>query len=235
MNSIFKLKHFQIVQNQKVHKVGTDAFILGALLKLESPKQILDVGCGTGILSLICAQKFSEAQIHAIDICKESIEICKLNFNQSLWTERLDCLETSFLNYSTELKFDCIISNPPFYIENTLSPLASRVQQRNSISLDLRAFLNQSKKLLHQDGIIWLIIPSTRSNELKKITQQIDLSISHEIVVNGQPEKPNRVVFGLRNQKIIRRRIKELTIRDSNGNYTNQYKVLTMELHDRKI
>ena len=86
----FHFKHFSVQQSHSSLKVGTDAMVLGAIAEANSPRTILDIGTGTGVLALMMAQKFSEASIKAIDIDDSSLKDCVANFQHSPWRDR-DC------------------------------------------------------------------------------------------------------------------------------------------------
>lgn len=109
----FNFKHFSIEQNDAVLKVGTDAFVLGAFFTAHNPKRILDIGAGTGVLSLIAAQKFTNALIDAVEIDEESSVLAQRNFENSPWANRLVVHKTSIQDFSTSQNYDLIVSNPP--------------------------------------------------------------------------------------------------------------------------
>ena len=126
-------------------KVNTDGVLLGAWLTIpQNTVRVLDIGTGTGVISLIIAQKLSSVHlssniktsegknssffIQAIDIDNPSVEEANYNFSQSPWAEHLMALEISlqkFLNVQSE-KFDLIVSNPPYFIDSLKAPSARR-------------------------------------------------------------------------------------------------------------
>src|SRR4051794_22993532 len=99
-------------------KVCTDACIFGAFVARQianrnlAVSNILDIGTGTGLLSLMLAQKMTAA-IDAIEIDKAAFEQAKQNFEQSPWKSRLTIINTDARHFNPGNKFDCIISNPP--------------------------------------------------------------------------------------------------------------------------
>jgi tRNA1Val (adenine37-N6)-methyltransferase len=90
--SVFRFKYFQLEQSNTVHKVGTDALVLAAFVNAKKPKNILDVGCGTGVLSLLMAQKFPDATIHGIDIQEENILLTAKNITNSPFQNRITAI-----------------------------------------------------------------------------------------------------------------------------------------------
>ena len=85
----FRFQQFSIQQSKNVFRVGTDGVLLGALCSLSSPNNILEVGTGSGLISLMLAQRESSAEILAIDINSEAIELAGINFKNSPFSDRL--------------------------------------------------------------------------------------------------------------------------------------------------
>ena len=94
-------------------KVGTDSMLLGAFLDAKSNKKGLDIGSGTGVLSLMVAQKNSQIDIDAIEIDELTSKECRYNFEQSPWNDRLRCCNKDFMDFNSSEKYDLIFSNPP--------------------------------------------------------------------------------------------------------------------------
>ena len=75
MNKPFYFKEFTIHQDKTAMKVGTDAVLLGAWCSLETyPDTILDVGSGTGLISLMMAQRSDAETIDAVEIDPNAYE-----------------------------------------------------------------------------------------------------------------------------------------------------------------
>ena len=127
---MFKFKQFSIIQEKSAMKVGTDGVLLGAWTPLiNNPYNILDIGAGTGLLSLMLAQRSYAEQIDAIEIEENAFEECVDNFENSSWGDRLFCYHAGLDEFVEELQevdeatnefemveqYDIIVSNPPFY------------------------------------------------------------------------------------------------------------------------
>ena len=85
----FVFQQFAIQQSKEVFRVGTDGVLLGALVNLQNAQNILEVGTGTGLISLMMAQRNSSAKILALDINEEAVGVSQTNFNNSPFNERL--------------------------------------------------------------------------------------------------------------------------------------------------
>src|ERR1044071_239510 len=127
-NPYFQFKQFTIQQDQCAMKVCTDACILGAWFAAKIPEYstVLDVGSGTGLLMMMLAQK-TRSEIYGIEIDLPSYKQLKENISQNKWKERLKVFPGDARTYAFPVKYDFIITNPPFF-ENDLPAETEREQ-----------------------------------------------------------------------------------------------------------
>lgn len=234
--SIFQFKHFSIQQDSCVHAVGTDSMILGAILISEPTiHNILDIGTGTGVLALMCAQQFSIAKIIGIDTDSKSALLAQLNFKKSKWSHRLTAIHSSLNDFDYSEKFDLVVSNPPFYEESYFSPDKNRNRQRNSESLPLSDLIAQSKKLLSAAGCFWFIVPHKRKHQTEELILENQLFIHRVIKVCGKPDVSSRIIYSIGLIKSNSISQSEITIRNAVGQYSEAYKQLTQNFHNRML
>lgn len=115
MSRPFHFKQFSIRQDHAAMKVGTDAVLLGAWVSHSKAKNILDIGCGTGLLTLMMAQRFENSFITGIEIDPDAMLDAKYNIDNSEWGDRIQLINESISNYTLDSKVDLIITNPPFF------------------------------------------------------------------------------------------------------------------------
>lgn len=231
----FDFKEFSVTQAHSALKVGTDAMLLGAIAHHENPKNILDVGTGTGVLALMLAQKYPNAKIHAIDIDSNSLFDCQENFENSPWAENLSQTIIDFNRFETTTKFDLIISNPPFYQnglkgENERNNLAKH-ESDNLIS----ELIVKSKELLTNHGILWLILPYASSENWIDFAQKNGLYLVENHTISAKTERPKRSVLAFGMEAIAPRKLFELIVRTDSGGYTEEYKMLTKDFHSKEL
>jgi len=168
MSDSFKFKEFTVYQDKCAMKVGTDGVLLGAWAQPKDAYSILDIGAGTGIVSLQMAQRTFAETIDAVEIDAGAFEQTVDNFEQSDWGDRLFCYHTSIQNFVDEVedKYDFIISNPPFFSakfkKNTISE--NRALARHSHKLSFEELLSATSKLLSKTGACAFIIPFESEN-----------------------------------------------------------------------
>jgi tRNA1Val (adenine37-N6)-methyltransferase len=159
-NDFFNFKQFTISQDKCAMKVGTDGVLLGAWTNTNNKNKILDIGSGSGLISLMLAQR-CDAEIYSVEIDENAANQSKENILNSPWSSRLHIVNTSIQKFTieTDHKFDLIVSNPPYFI-NSLKPSANkRVLARHTDSLSHQDILISTTKLLSENGLLAIILP----------------------------------------------------------------------------
>lgn len=219
----FKFKEFKVSHSQSSMKVGVDAVLIGCWAG-KAPKEILEVGCGCGVISLILAQRFSKANILAIDIDNPSVEECKENFENSPWKNRLKVeLKEFSKNLILNNKFDLIISNPPFYRSGIDNPVSRREIARHQSSLSVFSLLHHSSKFLNVGGTIAMIFPTEFLNETLEKAKEEKFYIRKICRVRNNVSKEfKRVLLELSKDSLISKEESDLTMFE-NGEPTEEY------------
>lgn len=233
-NSYFQFKQFRIDQTHSAMKVGTDGVLLGSWASIENSKEILDIGCGTGLISLMVAQRNPQALITAIDISESAIKDTLLNFGASPWNSRLSShnIELSEFVNSTNKKFDHIVCNPPFFNRSLKSESQTKNHARHDDSLPFEMLFEYASKILNNEGLLSIIIPSDRKEESIKMASAHNLFLQRETNVYPKLESvmPKRALleFGLSEKPL---RLSNLYIEKERHIYTDEYKSLTSSFY----
>ena len=214
-------------------KVGTDGVLLGAWCSLENyPKKILDIGTGTGIISLMLAQRSSAISIDGVEIDKSAFEQTVDNFENSDWSDRLYCYNTSFQKFADEsnneaIKYDLIVSNPPFYKEDYITKNISRNKARFSQFLSFKELTQGVSKILSKSGFFSTIIPFKEESAFIGLAQQNSLFLNKLCRVKGN--KNSEIKRCLLTFSFNKKETKEtnLIIENSRHKYTKEYVELT--------
>ena len=230
-NSYFQFKQFTIHQDKCAMKVTTDACLFGAWVVNEvkseksKVKNVLDIGTGTGLLSLMLAQKNSEIKIDAIEIDKEAAEQAKINIESSPWKEQINILQGDAKVFSFEKEFDLIISNPPFYENEIRSATDSKNIAHHSENLTLKELLAVIKDNLGKTGSFFLLLPYKRNEEIKKLLKDHQLNISKILFVRQSVNHDYFRIFikGSLSTWEKETEFDELSICDDKQQYTNDF------------
>jgi tRNA1Val (adenine37-N6)-methyltransferase len=234
MSSAFRFKKFTVSDAGCGMKLGTDAVLLGAYATPPAYGNILDVGCGCGILSLMMAQQSPAATITAIDIDEDACRQAVVNFDASAWSGRLKAQHSSFQDFysSTPLRFDCIISNPPYFQNQLNSPDEKRNTARHTLELSYDDLCTGVAQLLDESGEFWVILPAALQSGFLVASMQNGLYCMKILSIYDKPEKkPGRKVFCLSKNIDRRTETEEIVIRDIRNQFTGEYIDLTGEYY----
>ena len=231
---MFEFKQFSIQQDQCAMKIGTDGILLGAWTSLDkNPESILDIGAGTGILSLQLAQRCQAETLEAIEINEDAFEQCVVNFENSPWGDRLFCFHASAQEFAAEMEeeYDLIISNPPFYSDEYKSNNNKRNTARFTDTLPFRDLAIFAYQFLSEKGIFALILPRKEEENFIALALEVGLFPKRICRVKGNPTsevKRSLMEFTFEKSEIIQ---EELTVEISRHVYTEAYKNLVKDFY----
>ena len=206
-NTFFQCKQFIVHQEHTAMKVCTDACLFGAWLSNEpevlQAKSIMDIGTGTGLLSLMLAQVTKDnTHITAVEIEPNAAAEAKKNVALSPWANNISIVQNSIQAFSktihedgTSPKFDCVVSNPPFFEADLQSPSNEKNLASHSVALPWEELVKEVAQLLLDKGTYYVLIPALRAYTMQKLAAQNGLSLVSEVVVMNAPQqKPFRVM-----------------------------------------
>lgn len=199
--NIFRYRTFDIVQEYAAMKVGTDADLLGTLSL--GGRRILDIGTGTGILSLMLAQRYPDAEIMAIEIDDNAVLDAKANFAASPYAERITLKHISFQDYLKDVAaegkmaatdgegmFDSVVCNPPYFDKSLECKDLGRTRARHSSSLPFRTLVGGAYHLLNDGGAFSVCIPREVLDDFNTEAIISGFYIKHRYEIKTVPEKP---------------------------------------------
>jgi len=224
--SIFKFKQFEVDQTGCAMKINTDGVLIGAMANHHAPKNILDIGTGTGVIALMLAQRFPDAHIHAVEIDGQASETAGRNFQSSVFSDRLSISYIAIEQYNHNEKFDLIVSNPPFFVNDLKNEEIRKGIARHAGEDFFSLLVEKSNSLLADDGQIWLILPVKKADEVISIASQYDLSLAERIHIHSDENKPTfRQVICLKKGKMLLKE-SDFNIYQSLKEHTTTYKEL---------
>ena len=234
-NQYFVFKQFKIDQHDCAMKVGTDGVLLGSWCDITNDNRILDIGAGTGLISLMIAQRNQNAIIDAVEIDESAGRNAERNFSASPWSDRLNLYHTSLQDFNPEIKYNHIVSNPP-YFDNSLKNTDSRkTQARHTDTLSYETLISKSFTLLDTKGRLSLILPVNTENKVEAIVQKENLVILRKITVYGNiGGKAIRYLFEIGRKEDFKTSeciTEDFIIEISRHNYTDQYIDLTKDFY----
>lgn len=229
-NSIFRFKHFFVDQSGATQKIGTDAVLLGAWASLPKGQgRILDVGTGTGVIAMQLAYRFALSHVTAIDISSSAASCAQKNFSSSPFSSRMSVRCVSYQEFSSEEKYDLIVSNPPYFIGSIHSSKPDRELSRNNDFLPFDVLDGRTRELLAPAGRFAVILPVREYGIF--LTKTLMHPVRECFVSSREGEPPRRVMAELVTFPLEREPSQMLAIYDADGNFTAPYKHLTGDFY----
>ncbi|MEG1581295.1 MAG: methyltransferase [Bacteroidaceae bacterium] len=230
-NTYFEFKQFRVNHDQTAMKVGTDGVLLGAWAQHDTPKNILDIGTGSGLVAIMLAQRY-EARILGIDIDTDACLQASKNAKQSPWSERLYIEQADVLTFNPHLTFDLIVCNPPFYENALCSPNQKRTIARCAHVLPFDKLIKKTTALLSQNGTFCVILPCAAVQNFVHLCWINNLHLSRCTHVHTKVGKTaKRSLLSFRTTHITTPILHELLLTGSDHKPTEEYKNLTQDYY----
>jgi tRNA1Val (adenine37-N6)-methyltransferase len=205
-------------------KVCTDACLFGAIVADElKHEQVLDIGAGTGLLSLMYAQKNPSSIIHSVEIDSAAAEQAKGNYRGSVWNKRIEIYNCDVNEFNSDTKYDLILSNPPFFEQDLLSEQENRNAAKHHSTLNLKQLLSVANSKLKTSGFLAVLFPERRLDHFESEAMFAGLHVYRKILVRQTPEHDIfRGILFLK-KETAKPLITEMSIKRTDGHYTAEF------------
>ena len=214
-------------------KVCTDSCVLGAAAEVAGAKRILDIGAGTGLLSLMVAQRASEAQIEAVELDAAAAAQARENFSASPWPERLTLFPVSLQAFgeTAPAPYDVIICNPPFFQRSLKSADAAKNQAKHTGTLSYSEIISFAQRFLTPAGKLHLLLPPHEAKVFETEALAVGFFTHTILWLEATPQgKLLRAIHSYSRQKKIPVE-NRLAVREKDGTYTQAFQELLQEYY----
>ncbi len=234
-NTYFQFKQFIIHQDKCAMKVCTDSCLFGAwinkILKGNKFAQALDIGTGTGLLSLIASQGY-DLNIDAIEIEENAAIQAKENVSASKWKGRISVYHQSLQTFTPPNKYDVIFSNPPFYENDLMSDEEGKNAAKHNTTLTLGEIISFISKNLSEEGLAMILLPFHRLDYFEQILSKEKLYLKEKVLVRQTPKHDYfRAMICFAKIKPEQSITREIIIRDKENEYSEEFRELLEEYY----
>lgn len=231
-NSYFQFRQFKVEQDRSGMKITTDACLQGAYTSFPGAKRILDIGCGTGLLSLMLAQRHPEARIDAVEIEAGAFAQACDNIAASPWAERIKIHHLPIQAFSSATAYELVIVNPPFYPNHLSSPDQQRMQAHHNDSLSFQDLAKACKRLLAPEGICSILLPPRQAAEFSEMAKLEGLYPVQELEIReSQSHRPHRKIQLYAHHATTSYATDTLIIRNEGGSYSESFRELLQDYY----
>ena len=228
MSELFRCKHFTVKQSNKVFKVNTDGLLLGAWIRLEENDRVLDVGTGTGIISLCIMQRFPSAIITAIDSNSYASNLAHENFTYSTWNNSLlvrNLTLSQLIDKDHTIEFEHIVSNPPFFSDGLLPESEILRVSKHQEGLTMRALCEAANKITGPKGKLSLVIPVEQYERSEELIQHLGLCVLRKTLFLSKKNRPVRFLLTL-SKTATKTEESSIIMYNQDGTYHDDYRIL---------
>lgn len=232
-SDVFRFKRFEVRQRCSAMKVGMDGVSLGAWafesLDEDAKFTVWDVGAGTGLLSLMIAQRFPCSEVYAVEIDTEAAKEAQGNFAASQFSKRLHCVNGNIFELADTLPSpNAIVCNPPYFRDSLASPDQVRSTARHQDSLGSDSAMTLAGKYLSAGGMFAMILPYEEGDRLDFLAAVNSLSLERRVdLVSVEGKAPKRTLWEFVKGRPGKNLCGALTVKNSGGTYTAEYYNLT--------
>ncbi len=207
-------------------RINTDGVLLGSVASHTGPAAILDIGTGTGVIALMMAQRFPRAKIDAVEIDDLAAQAAAANFKSSAFANRTAVHQTDIAHYATEQRYDLIVANPPYFVNDLKNKEKRKELARHADESFFTTLLDKTSALLTAQGALWLILPVKQAEWVVAYAVLHGLFPAQILHVHSDEQKPEfrRIICLVFQHTSIRKA--HFYIYKSPGVYTEAYKQL---------
>ncbi|WP_219226068.1 tRNA1(Val) (adenine(37)-N6)-methyltransferase [Pedobacter antarcticus] len=229
MGSVFRFKQFSLDQQGCAMKINTDGVLLGAVACHDNPLRILDIGTGTGVIAMMLAQRFPLSAVDAVEIDPSAAAAAEKNFVQSPFADRVKLSGYDFLHFKTADKYDLIVSNPPFFVNDLKNPEKRKELARHADPDFFELMLRHAAEMMSPKGLLWLILPVKQADFVIQQAVRWKLYPGYQFQICSDVQKPafrQLICLGFEDVPV---RQDNIYIYAAQGVYTAQYQTLLKE------
>lgn len=225
-----EFKNLKIIQNTNGFCFGIDAVLLSDYAKnIKKDAKVLDLGTGTGIISILLCGKTKLSKIIGVEVQQEVADMAKRSCKLNNLEDKFEIINENIINLDKIYErnsFNVIVTNPPYKKENTgiLNEEEKKLISRHEILAKLEDFIKISNKLLKDKGEFYIVHRPERLVDIMAYMRQYRIEPKEIRFVCSHNNEPPKLVLikGVKNAKTFLKFKENLNIYDKDGKYTEE-------------
>ena len=231
-------KGLKLIQNKEGFCFGVDSVLLSDYAKkIKKNAKVIDIGTGTGIISILLCKKTNLSKIYGIEIQEDVAEMATRSSKLNNLQDKFEVININIKNIFEKLephKFDVVVTNPPYKKIDTGVKSVEKKQliSRHEVECTLEDIIEKSSKLLKDLGEFYMVHRAERLVDIMCLLRKYKLEPKNiRFVHSKQNDKPSLIlVRAVRGAKEFLKIDKPLIIYKENGEYTDEI----LEIYDKK-
>lgn len=225
-----EFKNLKIIQNTEGFCFGIDSVLLSDFAKnIKKNAKVLDLGTGTGIISILLCGKTNLDKIVGVEIQEEVFDMARRSSYLNNLEDRFEVINSNILDLDKVYEkntFDAIVTNPPYKEKNTglTNESKKKIISRHEITANLEDFIRVSKGLLKDKGEFYMVHRPERLADIIYLMRKykIEPKILRFVYSNKNKESKMVLIKGIKNAKPFLKVEKNLYVYDEDGKYTDE-------------
>lgn len=230
----FTFKQFFVAHDRCAMKVGTDGVLLGAWVALGQARRILDIGCGSGLIALMLAQRSAaEVTIDAVELDSDAAAQAGENVLESPWPQKINVHNQDIHHFALRHThcYDLIVSNPPYFEPSVACRDLARTHARYTETLTHDALLDCAERLLGENGHFCVVLPHGIGEAFEVNAHQRGWHTARRLNISDRAETPqHRMLLALTRHPVVKEET-ELAIKQDDGRYTADFRRLITDFY----
>jgi tRNA1Val (adenine37-N6)-methyltransferase len=230
----FTFKQFFVAHDRCAMKVGTDGVLLGAWVELGQARRILDIGCGSGLIALMLAQRSTaEARIDAVELDAEAAAQARDNVQASPWPQKIQVHTQDIYHFAQQHAhgYDLIVSNPPYFAPAVACRDQARTYARYTETLTHDVLLDCAERLIAENGHFCVVLPYDIGRLFAANAQQRGWQTARRVNIRDRAATlPHRMLLALTRGPMVKEEA-ELAIKLADGSYSADFRRLISDFY----
>ncbi|MCU5773922.1 tRNA1(Val) (adenine(37)-N6)-methyltransferase [Erwiniaceae bacterium BAC15a-03b] len=230
----FTFKQFFVAHDRCAMKVGTDGVLLGAWAPVARINRVLDIGCGSGLIALMLAQRTdASVRVDGVELDAEAAAQAQENCAASPWAARLAIHQQDIRQFAaqSQARYSLIVSNPPYFAAGSACASPQRAAARYTDTLDHQTLLSCAEQLIDEEGFFCVVLPADVGNRFAGMAISRGWFLRYRTdVADNETRPPNRVMLALSPQA-GEQFVDSMVIRGPDQQYSEAHCSLTRDFY----